>query len=104
MNSELKIRRIILETLEHAPRHGYALSQAVQRADAALLAQGEALLYPHLHQWEAEELLSAEQRLEEGRVRRYYRLTERGARQLAKLQRRGASNWRLRIVTSEGLA
>jgi DNA-binding PadR family transcriptional regulator len=54
-------------------RHGYKVSYGV--------------LYPTLHRMEEDELLVREDRVEEGRVRKYYTATEKGKEELAEAQR-----------------
>ena len=58
--------------LEELERHGYALSYGT--------------LYPTLHRMEDEELLSREDRVEGGRVRKYYVATEKGAQELDRVR------------------
>ena len=60
------------EMIEELRRHGYALSPGT--------------LYPILHALEAEGYLRSEQRVVNGKVRRYYRATARGVRTLEKLK------------------
>ena len=58
--------------LEELERHGYALSYGT--------------LYPTLHRMEDEGLLSREDRVEGGRVRKYYVATEKGAHELDRVR------------------
>jgi PadR family transcriptional regulator, regulatory protein PadR len=58
--------------LKELERHGYALSYGT--------------LYPTLHRMEEEGLLSREDRVESGRVRKYYVATKKGARELDKVR------------------
>jgi DNA-binding PadR family transcriptional regulator len=53
-------------------RHGYALSYGT--------------LYPLLHRMEEDGLLAREERVEAGRVRKYYTTTERGRAELRRAQ------------------
>ena len=57
--------------IEELARHGYRLSPGT--------------LYPILHSLETEGCLEVENRLVEGKIRKYYRLTEAGRAQLAAL-------------------
>jgi PadR family transcriptional regulator PadR len=59
--------------LEELRRHGYELSYGV--------------LYPALHRMEEDGLLLREDRVEAGRVRKYYTATEKGREELAEAQR-----------------
>jgi DNA-binding PadR family transcriptional regulator len=54
-------------------RHGYKVSYGV--------------LYPALHRMEEDGLLVREDRVEEGRVRKYYTATETGQEELVEAQR-----------------
>jgi PadR family transcriptional regulator PadR len=58
--------------LEELHRHGYDLSYGT--------------LYPTLHKMEEEGLLSREDRVEGGRVRKYYSTTEEGVRELERVK------------------
>ncbi len=58
--------------LEELKRHGYDLSYGT--------------LYPALHKMEEEGLLFREDRVEGGRVRKYYEATEKGERELERVK------------------
>lgn len=77
---------LILQTLSvHGPLHGYALTQAIQRASAELLRVEEGSLYPALHRMEHEGLLaSAWGVTEKNRQARFYEITRAGRAQLAR--------------------
>jgi len=76
---------VILQTLTDGPRHGFALSRAIaERSDGVLRLQ-DAALYQALHRMEGSGWLSAEWGVsDKGRRARFYRLTEKGRRQLRK--------------------
>src|SRR5215213_813611 len=59
--------------LEELGRHGYSLSYGT--------------LYPALHRMEEEGLLEREDRIEGGRVRKYYAATEKGLEELERVRR-----------------
>jgi PadR family transcriptional regulator len=59
--------------LEELGRHGHALSYGT--------------LYPALHRMEEEGLLEKEDRVEGGRVRKYYTATEKGLEELERVRR-----------------
>ncbi len=59
--------------LEELERHGHALSYGT--------------LYPTLHRMEEDGLLAREERVEGGRVRKYYSATEKGLRELERVRR-----------------
>lgn len=58
--------------LEELERHGYGLSYGT--------------LYPTLHRMEEEGILHREDRVEDGRVRKYYSATEKGAAELDRVK------------------
>ncbi len=58
--------------LEELERHGYALSYGT--------------LYPMLHRMEEEGLLIREDRVEGGKVRKYYEATDKGAQELERVK------------------
>jgi PadR family transcriptional regulator, regulatory protein PadR len=58
--------------LEELERHGYKLSYGT--------------LYPTLHRMEEEGLLAREDRVEGGKVRKYYEATEKGTRELERVK------------------
>lgn len=59
--------------LEELQRHGYELSYGT--------------LYPVLHKMDEQGLLTREDRVERGRVRKYYSATEKGMEELAEVRR-----------------
>lgn len=62
--------------IEKLKGHGYELSPGT--------------LYPLLHQMEATDLLCKEEKVHEGRIRKYYKITEKGS-QLLKLAKEKAN-------------
>lgn len=84
MNTREQLRMLILAVLERQPEHGYAIAQAIKARSEGLLTAREGTLYPALHSLEAEGLVESEERESGGRVRREYRLTEKGGNALAK--------------------
>ena len=74
---------LILQTLQWAPRHGYALSKAIRTNSGEILKVDTGSLYPALHRLERKEWIAAEWRKSEvGPRLRVYRLTKSGLRQL----------------------
>lgn len=59
--------------LDELERHGYSLSYGT--------------LYPALHRMEQDNLLVREDRVEDGKVRKYYTATDKGVRELARVRR-----------------
>lgn len=81
----------VLKLLEHGEMYGYELVQALQQRSAGLLNMGQSTLYPMLYNLEAKGLITGrDAHADSGRRRRYYRLTARGKRRLA----RDIDQWR----------
>lgn len=75
---------IILRLLEENDRmYGYEICQKVKELTNDELVVTEGALYPALHKLEGEGLLSVEYREVEGRLRKYYFLTEAGIQESA---------------------
>lgn len=87
MNTKAQLQMLILAVLERQPEHGYAIAQAIKTRSEHLLTAHEGSLYPMLHRLEAEALVTSEERDLGGRVRREYRLTEKGGRALAEAKK-----------------
>lgn len=83
MNARERLRLLILAVLERQPEHGYAIAQAIKARSEGLLDAKEGTLYPALHTLEAEALIESQETEVAGRVRREYRLTEKGEKALA---------------------
>jgi DNA-binding PadR family transcriptional regulator len=75
---------LILQVLEDSPKHGYRIAQDIKARSKGVLEYKEGTLYPALHNQEGKGLIESYERVENGRVRRYYRLTEKGTNVLAK--------------------
>ena len=74
---------LILQTLQWAPRHGYALSKALRTNSGEILKVDTGSLYPALHRLERKGWIAAEwQASEVGPRLRVYRLTKSGRKQL----------------------
>ncbi len=75
----------VLMLLESGEKYGYELVQLLDRHSDGVLAMGQSTLYPLLYNLQAKGLIAA--RVEEadnGRPRKYYRLTRKGTRELAR--------------------
>jgi DNA-binding PadR family transcriptional regulator len=83
MNAREQLRLLILAVLDRQPEHGYAIAQAIKARSEGLLQAREGTLYPALHALEAEGLIASEEHEVGGRLRREYRLTEKGGKSLA---------------------
>jgi transcriptional regulator len=89
---------LILETVAHEPSHGYRIAQRIKERSDGVLDFKEGTLYPALHKLENEGLVESYEGMENGRSRRYYRITKSGRGALA----RDRAEWRelSRAVTS----
>jgi DNA-binding PadR family transcriptional regulator len=75
---------LVLAILRRGPSYGYALIQEVRELSGGELEWSEGMLYPVLHRLEEQELIeSYQERGDNGRMRRYYRLRAEGKKALA---------------------
>lgn len=79
---------IILKLLsEQKKMYGYEITQKVKALTKGELQITEGALYPSLHKLEAEGLLDVEVAKVDNRLRKYYKLTEKGTKEtVSKLQ------------------
>jgi transcriptional regulator len=75
---------LILEALVGEPNHGYRIAQRIKERSKGVLDFKEGTLYPALHKLESKALVESYDGMEQGRPRRYYRITEAGRAVLAK--------------------
>jgi PadR family transcriptional regulator, regulatory protein PadR len=76
---------LVLRTLAHGPMHGYGITLHIHRVSKEILRVEEGSLYPALHRMEQEGWIAAEWRASENNRRaRYYNLSAKGRKQLAK--------------------
>ena len=73
---------LILQVLSRGDRHGYAIAREIKQRSGGVLDFKEGSLYPALHAQENRGFVYSFERTEDGRRRRYYRLTEHGAKAL----------------------
>jgi len=74
---------LVLKTLTGGRRHGYGISRAIEEATSGVVDVEEGSLYPALYRMERKGWVEAEWGLSElGRRAKFYRLTQRGRRQL----------------------
>ena len=74
---------LILQTLQWAPRHGYALSKSIRTNSGEILKVDTGSLYPALHRLERKGWIAAEwKKSDVGPRLRVYRLTKSGKKQL----------------------
>jgi DNA-binding PadR family transcriptional regulator len=75
---------IILKLLrENGKMYGYEITQKAKALSDGKLKITEGALYPALHKLEAEGLLDIEMAKVDNRIRKYYKLTEKGTRETA---------------------
>lgn len=79
---------IILKLLNESDKmYGYEITQKVKELTKGELKITEGALYPALHKLEAEGLLDVEVKKVDNRLRKYYKLTEKGNKEtISKLQ------------------
>src|SRR5262245_6590268 len=83
---------MILRTLLPGPSHGHAIAKHIQRTTEDLLLVETGSLYPALYRLEASGCVAAAwERSDKGKRARYYRITPKGRKQLAREQ----SKWDL---------
>lgn len=75
---------LILQSVAREPNHGYRIAQDIKSRSKGVLDFKEGTLYPALHGFENRGLLESYEQVENGRVRRFYRLTDKGREQLAR--------------------
>jgi DNA-binding PadR family transcriptional regulator len=84
MNFKGSLATLILQNLSRGPNHGYRIAQEIKAHSRGVLDFKEGTLYPALHGLEGKGLISSATRDENGRTRRYYKLTERGKKALVR--------------------
>ncbi len=84
-------RPMVLSILAGGESYGYEILKQVKLLSGGEVEWSDGMLYPVLHRLERDGLIAGRWELtEEGRRRKYYRLTPRGKRQLA----RDREDWR----------
>jgi transcriptional regulator len=84
MNFKGTLPTLILEALVRESSHGYRIAQGIKERSKGVLDFKEGTLYPALHKLENEGLVESYEEVENGRLRRYYRITKSGRAVLAK--------------------
>jgi DNA-binding PadR family transcriptional regulator len=74
---------LLLSVLEHEPRHGYAIIEALRDRSGGVLELPTGTIYPALRRLERAGYLASEWATVGGRKRRTYRLTATGRTELA---------------------
>ena len=76
---------LVLKLLSRRAMYGYELVQSVSAESEGVLAMGQSTLYPLLYNLESQGIIRGrEQTVDNGRTRKYYTLTAKGKRRLAK--------------------
>ena len=83
MNIKGNLPLLILRVLAVGPRHGYGIAKEIKQGSDGILSVAEGTLYPVLHDLEKRGLIAAFEETVRGRLRRCYRLTDAGQRELA---------------------
>ncbi len=79
------VETILLALLEDGPSYGYAIVKQLNQRASGHLKLGEGTVYPVLHRLEENGLITATWRAgDNGRQRKYYRLSPKGRRKLAR--------------------
>jgi len=74
---------LVLKTLTFGPRHGYAIARWVGEQTNGALVIEEGSLYPALYRMERDRWIEADWGTSElGRKAKFYRITDKGRRQL----------------------
>lgn len=90
----------VLRLLEGGEKYGYELVKLLERSSDGVLAMGQSTLYPLLYNLEAKGLLASRvETARSPRPRKYYRLTEKGRRRLA----RDRKQWEVLSLAMERL-
>lgn len=75
---------LVLAILSRGENYGYELIREIKEASNENIQWSEGMLYPFLHWMEKEGLIKSEWRAaENGRKRKYYRLSRKGSNELA---------------------
>ncbi len=75
----------VLSLLSRQPMYGYELVDALAQRTDGVLAMGQSTLYPMLYNLQAKGLIKANwQESQQGRQRKYYSLTGKGKKRLAR--------------------
>jgi PadR family transcriptional regulator PadR len=76
---------MILSILAGGEIYGYQIIQSIIQISGGILEWSEGMLYPVLHRMEKENLIRSQWKISDnGRRRKYYRLTELGKKELEK--------------------
>jgi len=78
------VETLILAVLENGSSYGYAIIKELNNRAEGILSLGEGTIYPVLHRMEDKKIISEKWQLaQNGRQRKYYRLTPKGRKAIA---------------------
>jgi PadR family transcriptional regulator PadR len=78
------LEMLILRSLEDGPRHGYGITERLQKVSEEILTVDEGSLYPALYRMQRRGWLTSKWgRSDNNRKARFYSLTAKGRKQLA---------------------
>lgn len=75
---------LILTILTRGKNYGYEIIQEVKSVSGGELLWSDGMLYPVLHKLESEKMISSEWVIKDDRKRKYYKLTDKGRKELVK--------------------
>ena len=78
------LEMLLLASVEGSARHGYSIIEELRKRTGDLVNLAEGTVYPVLHRMEAGGLLKSRWLTGDGRKRRVYSLTRKGAARLQK--------------------
>ena len=78
---------LLLAVLAKGPAHGYRIVELLRQRSDGVFDLAEGTVYPALYRLERQGVVTSSWTSSEGRRRRVYRLTRRGAKQLAARRR-----------------
>jgi transcriptional regulator len=88
---DLLVLRVLAAAAQ--PLHGYAITERIQTCSDDMLRVEEGSLYPALHRMDEASWVASEWGLSENNRRaRYYRITSKGRRRLAALEKHWAQH------------
>ena len=73
---------IILNALKKEPLYGYGMIKEIENKSNGVFLFKEGTLYPILHELEKKDLIESFWNVENGRRRKYYKITSKGLKEL----------------------
>ena len=78
---------VILNTLKKQPLYGYGMIKEIENKSQGVFLFKEGTLYPILHDLEKNKLIDSFWAVENGRRRKYYKITKKGLKELDKREK-----------------